>query len=290
MEFKLKSFKEEIDVPKIANIHYFEFTPEYHTTRDRHPFREIVYVDNGYIYAESENYRGKLKKNQMIIHKPNEVHSLNCPEDMAPSLIIIGFMCDSPELDYFSQNPVFLNKEQQSVLTDIIKEGRNVFLPPYDMPNLKNMEKRKDFIFGADQMIKLKLETLLITLIREKDSPGEKYTVLTGDASLSGVMKYITEHYKEKIVLNELCFLFGMNKTTLCEKFKDSYGDTVITYINKLKIKEAKKIMREGGKNFTEIAELTGFSSIHYFTRTFKKYENKTPGEYIKTIKSRLMM
>lgn len=199
-------------------------------------------------------------------------------------------MCDSPELDYFSQNPVFLNKEQQSVLTDIIKEGRNVFLPPYDMPNLKNMEKRKDFIFGADQMIKLKLETLLITLIREKDSPGEKYTVLTGDASLSGVMKYITEHYKEKIVLNELCFLFGMNKTTLCEKFKDSYGDTVITYINKLKIKEAKKIMREGGKNFTEIAELTGFSSIHYFTRTFKKYENKTPGEYIKTIKSRLMM
>ncbi len=199
-------------------------------------------------------------------------------------------MCDSPELDYFSQNPVFLNKEQQSVLTDIIKEGRNVFLPPYDMPNLKNMEKRKDFIFGADQMIKLKLETLLITLIREKDSPGEKYTVLTGDASLSGVMKYITEHYKEKIVLNELCFLFGMNKTTLCEKFKDSYGDTVIKYINKLKIKEAKKIMREGGKNFTEIAELTGFSSIHYFTRTFKKYENKTPGEYIKTIKSRLMM
>ena len=199
-------------------------------------------------------------------------------------------MCDSPELDYFSQNPVFLNKEQQSVLTDIIKEGRNVFLPPYDMPNLKNMEKRKDFIFGADQMIKLKLETLLITLIREKDSPGEKYTVLTGDASLSGVMKYITEHYKEKIVLNELCFLFGMNKTTLCEKFKDSYGDTVIKYITKLKIKEAKKIMREGGKNFTEIAELTGFSSIHYFTRTFKKYENKTPGEYIKTIKSRLMM
>ena len=90
--------------------------------------------------------------------------------------------------------------------------------------------------------------------------------------------------------LSELCFLFGTNKTTLCSKFRASYGETVISYINKLKIKEAKKLLRKGGYNFTEISAIVGFSSVHYFSRIFKQYENQSPTNYIKTIKSRLML
>lgn len=90
--------------------------------------------------------------------------------------------------------------------------------------------------------------------------------------------------------LSELCFLFGTNKTTLCSKFRAVYGETVISYINKLKIKEAKKLLRKGEYNFTEISAIVGFSSVHYFSRIFKQYENQSPTSYIKTIKSRLML
>lgn len=290
MEFKLKKFKKSVEVSKIANIHYFEFTREYHTFKDKHAFRELVYVDTGFINVDAENYSGVLKGNQLIIHRANETHSLSCPPNDAPSVIIIGFECNAPELDEFACEPHSLSSEQQSLLTDIIKEGRNVFMPPYDVPNLANMKKRRNCVFGADQMIKLKMETLFIELIRSRESIHEIRSDGICDNLMLEIGKYIDNHFCEKLTLDDLCFLYGLNKTTFCRRFRAAFDDTAVNYINRRRIKEAKRLMREGSRNLTEIAEITGFSSIHYFSRIFKQYEKKSPSEYIKTIKARLMM
>lgn len=290
MEFKLKNLKKSIEVSKIANIHYFEFTREYHTFKDKHPFRELVYVDNGCISVDAENYSGILNGNQLIIHKANEIHSLTCPPNDAPSVIIMGFECLTEKLDEFSREPHALSSEQQSLLGDIIREGRNVFLPPYDVPNLKNMKKRKDGVFGAEQMLKLKMETFFIELIRSREAILENRADGIRDGLMFEIGKYIDTHFGETISLDDLCFLYGINKTTLCRRFKAAFGDTAVNYINRKRIKEAKRLMREGSRNLTEIAAITGFSSIHYFSRTFRNYENKSPSEYIKTVKARLMI
>ena len=290
MEFKLKRFEKALEVTKIANIHYFEFLKQYHTFKDRHSFRELLYVDSGFIMTESENYSGIVTESQLLIHKADETHSLTCPEDEASNVIIIGFECNTPELDFFSSQPVTLNDDQKKLLTEIIKEGRNVFMPPYDVPNQKDMKKKKEYPFGADQLIKLKLETLFIELIRAKTSIANEENSDIYDDKIHEVRKYLDENFRENMSLSELCFLFGTNKTTLCSKFRASYGETVISYINKLKIKEAKKLLRKGEYNFTEISAIVGFSSVHYFSRIFKQYENQSPTNYIKTIKSRLML
>lgn len=288
MEFKLKRFEKKIDVTRIANIHYFEFTRQYQTFKDNHAFRELVYVDTGSINVEAENYSGTLTENMLIIHKTGEIHSLTCPEDSAPNVIIIGFECMAEELDGFSKAPVVLEDEQQKILTEIIKEGRTVFKAPYDIPNLKDMKKRKDYPFGADQMIKLKLEMLLIELVRSKMTEKTGVDSETFDPKTHEIYNYVNKNFRENITLGELCFIFGTNKTTLCSSFKKAYGDTVIGYINSLKIKEAKKLLREGNYNLTEISNMLGFSSLHYFSRMFKKQQGISPSEYVRTIKSRL--
>lgn len=286
MEFKLKKFKQDINVTRIANIHYFEFTKEYQTYKDKHAFRELVYVDNGEINVSSENYTGKLEKNQLIIHKAEEIHSLSCPNNKAPNVIIIGFECSAAELDVFAATPTNLSGECQKLLTDVIKEGRNVFLPPYDVPYLKDMRKRKEYPFGADQLIKLKLEIFFIELIRGLDVKKILSENLD-DYKLNEIYNYINENYKEKITLDELCFLYGTNKTSLCASFKRAYGETVISFINRKRIKEAKRLFREGKYNLTQIGEMVGFSSLHYFSRIFKQYEGISPTEYFRTLKSR---
>ena len=288
MEFKLKRFEKKIEVTRIANIHYFEFTRQYQTFKDNHAFRELVYVDTGSINVEAENFTGKLTENMLIIHKTGEIHSLTCPEDNAPNVIIIGFECKADQLDEFAKSPVILEDEQQKILTEIIKEGRTVFKAPYDVPNLKDMKKRKDYPFGADQMIKLKLEMLLIELVRSKMTLNVGLEGESFDPKTHEIYNYVRKNFRENITLSELCFIFGTNKTTLCNSFKKAYGDTVIGYINYLKIKEAKKMLREGKYNLTEISQILGFSSVHYFSRLFKKQQGVSPSEYIKTIKSRL--
>lgn len=288
MEFKLKRFEKSIEVTRIANIHYFEFTRQYQTFKDNHAFRELVYVDTGSINVEAENFSGTLTENMLIIHKTGEIHSLTCLEDNAPNVIIIGFECKADELDIFSKSPVVLEDEQQKILTEIIKEGRTVFKAPYDVPNLKDMKKRKDYPFGADQMIKLKLEMLLIELVRSRENVKNAPETEGFDPKTYEVYSYVKKNFREKITLSELCFIFGTNKTTLCSSFKKAYGDTVIGYINYLKVKEAKKMLREGKYNLTEISAMLGFSSVHYFSRMFKKHQNVSPSEYVRTIKSKL--
>lgn len=290
MDFKLKEFDEVIRVTRLANIHYFEFTEQYKTHGDRHGFCELIYVDSGFITVESEHFCGILNESQLLIHAPDETHSLSCPSREAANVIIIGFECESERLKPFSSSPATLGEAHKKLLTEIIKEGRNVFLPPYDVPNLKDMKKRDDFPFGADQLIKIKLENLFIELVRAQNTVTSEKAHAAADTKMQEICNYLNNNFKQSISLSELCFLFETNKTTLCAGFKNEFGQTVVEYINSLRIKEAKKLLRGGNHNLTEIAELVGFSSVHYFSRIFKQYENKSPSSYIKTIKSRLML
>ncbi len=138
-------------------------------------------------------------------------------------------------------------------------------------------------------MIKISLEAFLISLVREhskKDSTSK--TVAYHGSNIYAVHQYITENFNTKISLDNLCFLFGYNKTTLCQSFKNEFGDTILNYINTLRIKESKALLRAQKMTVTEISEKVGFDSVHYFCRHFKKHIGLSPTEYIKSIRSKL--
>ncbi|MBQ7040000.1 MAG: helix-turn-helix transcriptional regulator [Clostridia bacterium] len=289
MDFKLQNLDQPLVVTRIANTHYFEFTKEYHTYNDSHNFCELLYVDRGAIYVEAENYTGTLSNNQIIIHMPNEDHSLRCTDSVSPNVIVIGFECDCKELKNFAKAPFKLQSAQKKMLSEIMKEAMNVFAPPYDVPFTMEMKKRENAAFGSEQMLKINLEAFLISIIRDfnqNNTASDSY--MPADSKISNVCDYINMHYSEKIVLDDICFLFGMNKTSLCKKFKAEYGTTILNYITKLKINESKAYIRANELSITEISEKLGFNSIHYFCRLFKKHTGLSPKEYSKTIKSKL--
>ena len=62
----------------------------------------------------------------------------------------------------------------------------------------------------------------------------------------------------------------------------------VIEYFRNLKVEQAKILIREGNYNFTEISELLGYSSIHYFSRHFKQATGFSPTDYARSIKVRV--
>ena len=296
MQFVLKPFKKEITVKRLANIHYFEFTSNYETGEDAHPFLELLYVDSGSIIINSEKYSGELKEGQLIVHGAMEKHSLKCGKLSAPSVIIIGFESKSEKIESLSVKPLTLSLELKKMLAEIIKEARNVYLPPYDVPNLKNMKKRAGFSFGADQLIKNYLQIFLIKCLRlssnSLDTQEDKNLAKSSlDASLERVneiKRYLDCNFTQKINVSELCFLFGTNKTTLSKEFKSVFNKTIIEYVNTLKIEHTKRLLRETGYTLTEISSILSLSSVHYLTALFKKHVGITPSEYLITVKSKL--
>ena len=132
MKYVLKKLDDEIKVTGIANLHFFEFPENYYTTHDSHPFRELVFVSSGRLAIDSDNFSGILEKNTLLIHRPDETHSLKTVEGTAPTVIIIGFTCEGGDIDSFSGAPATLDDQDVKKLAEIVKEGRNVFAPPYE--------------------------------------------------------------------------------------------------------------------------------------------------------------
>lgn len=287
MEFVLKSFKIDLKISRLANIHYFEFTPNYHTLNDSHEFCELVYIDKGNIEISSDNYTGSLYQNQMIIHGVNQNHSLTCNEQVAPNIIIIGFECTAPALDELTHAPISLTDELQKMLAEIIKEARAVYLPPYNVPNLKNMKKRKDVAFGSDQLIKNYLQIFLIKCIRLVTTPnsqGKAQTTHADKAQIYEIKEYLDKNFRQKISIEELCFLFNTNKTSLSVAFRNAFGQTIIDYLNHARVEYTKSMLREGKLTLTQIADSMHMSSVHYLTTLFKRIAKMTPTEYARTL------
>ena len=284
MEFILKNFKNEINVKRLANIHYFEFTKDFHTKDDNHDFCELIYVDRGRIEISSSNYVGKLTEGCMIVHGAGERHSLTCRENAAPNVIIIGFECKSKEIDRLTHAPLALSDDMQKTLAEIIKEARTVYMPPYDIPNLADMKKRESFAYGADQLIKDYLQMLLIKAIRltDESAVSDRERTNTKLSRIAEVKKYIDDNFKERIGIEELCFLFNTNRSTLSGEFKRAYKSTIIDYINYLRVEYTKKKLTNDSLSLTEISERLNLSSVHYLTLLFKKHMGVSPTEYVK--------
>ena len=70
------------------------------------------------------------------------------------------------------------------------------------------------------------------------------------------------------------------------EQLVRSYcGCGVIRYFISLKIGRAKELIRDRNMNFSQIADALGYSSVHYFSRQFKRITGMSPSEYSRSIK-----
>lgn len=285
MEYVTKKLNETLKIDGIVNVHFFEFSKDYYTKNDKHSFYELVFVSSGKLSITSEDFNGELEKNRLIIHRENEYHSLSCDKGSMPTVIIIGFTCSGKALDRFSKTPITLNDSDVKKLAEIIKEARNVFAPPYNVP-VYDMKKKKNCPYGAEQMLKILLEYFLIGLMRKsaEATKNVKTEELQSAEKLNvnEIVDYVNDNYLEKITLDELAFIFKTNRSTLCKEFKILTGFTITEFINDKKLKTAKNKILKTDKTFTEIAEELNFESIHYFTRFFKKMCGLSPKEFRK--------
>lgn len=65
--------------------------------------------------------------------------------------------------------------------------------------------------------------------------------------------------------------------------FKEVTGQTIKEYQCTLKLRKAEQLLKETDKSIAEVAQLTGFSDMFYFSKIFHKKKGCSPGEYRKT-------
>ncbi len=290
--------KKSISISKIYSIHYFEYMSNFSFQGETHDFWEFICVDKGEVNVTAGDEVSVLKRGDIAFHQPNEFHNVRATGKVAPNLVVISFHCEDKAMSFFRKKTFKIDETERNLLADIIIEARRCFDCRLDDPYLQNMPWKEPELFGAGQLICLYLEQLLIHLIRRYSNPltvpkqlittePPKSTKSKSDAEIfSRVTDYLGVRINSTVSIEQICRDNLVGRSQLQKIFKERCGLGIIEYFSLLKINAAKEMIRTGHLNFTQISEQLGYSSIHYFSRQFKKSTGMTPSEYALSIKA----
>lgn len=121
-----------------------------------------------------------------------------------------------------------------------------------------------------------------IDIERESQSPfimfrGQKEHK---DESVKKAQEFIEANFKEKITVDQLSELFGIGRRTLERRFKKATFNSVIEYVQRVKIEAAKKHFETGRKTVNEVMYDVGYNDNKAFRDVFKKISGMSPIDY----------
>lgn len=143
---------------------------------------------------------------------------------------------------------------------------------------LKENEQKR---IGHDIICRNLLEVILLQLIRDGEFDFTfRQTACEPSAECAMVRRYIENHFKENLTLDQLASVAHVNKYYLSHSFSKEYGISPINYLLSCRIKESEYLLSETSLPVSQIAGMLGFSSLSYFSQRFRRHFGVSPRQY----------
>ena len=296
VQYKIHKLCPEVTVTDLVNVSYYTLSRDFLWSGESHEPWEMVYVDKGEMVITAGTDTYLLKSGEAAFHCPHEFHNLRTSGQKSANVIVLAFRCDSPMMQAFERKILSLNAQEKACLSSIVKEAEATFrhfdnVASHDDAPCVDLCPRTHIPFGAEQIIKNLIEYFLILIYRHADGIGfdaraVPINQLHHHAQIAvKIQEYLAENYQEKITLETLAASQNISISQLKRIFKEHTGDSVITYLTALRIKEAKRMIQESSLNFSQIAVAGGYDNIYYFASVFKKHTGMTLTEYSKSLR-----
>ncbi len=147
---------------------------------------------------------------------------------------------------------------------------------------IEKYKKDRNPLFAAKSRCAV-LELLIDMIENHSDTAPENSKIKNAsEEHVKKVIGYLYDHYSEAVTLDGLAQMCGITKFHLAREFKRFTAETVFTYLNALKCKNAESCLASG-MSVTETALACGFESVSYFSRTYKRVMGCTPST-VKTV------
>ena len=98
---------------------------------------------------------------------------------------------------------------------------------------------------------------------------------------LAPATNYLLEHLTDKVSCTLLAEKCCLSTAQFYNLFHAEYGMPPLEYRNRLLMRRATLLLRDGGFSVTEVGEMLGFESASYFSRFFKKHKGVSPAQYL---------
>ena len=270
-----------IDVKELIALEYLDFEGKYKNYVEAHNFYEMCYVEQGEITLELDGELRTLSSGELIMIKPGCRHSYSSRFGNDSRVFVVCFECTSHTLRLLADASFVTTDDEAYCIKKIIGECKSTF----KMNDKDQLELISSPGFGGQQAIILQLEYLFIGLLRRHLSEKRSDVVFLSREKfypdlVDIIADYLRDNVRQKISLRDVCERFNYSRSFICKIFKEQTGDSLISYFNRLKIDEAKKLLTDTNMTVISISEMLGFSEAKYFGVIFKKQEGISPQAY----------
>ena len=242
-----------------------KYIPHYHEET------ELVYVLEGELGVTLENKSFTLKKGEICVITPRQIHNLYSFSDNKTfvmklfSVIDIGNICLKDSI--ITSESTGYNKIR-SYIDDMIFEDSTRGVG-YELS--VNIISEKIFLFIIRNMEYHQMEGLDQVKLKNKSE------------FLDSVTAYLEEHFSEEFSLFDVATSQNYTKSYFCHYFKKITGVSFWQYYTIFRLEKCIQMMKKNPKKkYIEISEMAGFKNIRSFNQAFKEYHQCTPREYMK--------
>jgi AraC-like DNA-binding protein len=177
--------------------------------------------------------------------------------------------------------------EKSPVLQSLLQNTQPLLFEQMIYPSLQKIvdeivTESVDEIFELF-FLRIKAEELICRLLMELEKRDEKllYALNTHDIqSIYRVKEQMLGHLETPPITKELAVCANMSPTKLQRLFKQIFGNTIFSYYQDFRIKEAARLLKEEKLSVSEVGYQLGFTNLSHFSRVFKDHIGAKPKQY----------
>ena len=225
---------------------------------------EILFFEQGCGEVFIDERIVPAKKGDIVVINSEEIHSTRAIDEkiLYSCLIIDKNFCEQ----------MSFSVDEQQICSRI--EDEKIYNKIHTIK--KELEEKNDFYIPA---VMSKVTEILTELYRKYPFKKTKIKKSKNIEMVKSAMSYIKKNFAKNPSVEDIANHTGYSKYYFCRCFKEITGYTVNSYINSVKIENAKEMLMSRRLGVSQASEICGFSDISYFTKIFKKYTGILPSK-----------
>ncbi len=250
---------------RLLNITWAQYSREWNSTLHTHRHAEMFFVMEGEGSFQLRHGGFRVAARDLVIINPGVAHCETSRPESPLGYIVLGvdgLQMDADELGYVRAR---FRRGWEAV---------NVCLRLM-------LQEARAAEEGWEAVCQRLLEVILLRALRRSELSLASASAAQGESrECDLVRRYIDEHFKENLSLDQLAELAHINKYYLVHAFRKAYGTSPINYLNSRRIQESRFLLSNSDHSLTQISRILGFSSPSYFSQSFRRAEGMSPIEY----------
>jgi len=282
----VKALFEKIIPPETSSFKAYAYEKDaFDTPWHYHPEYELTYITSSkgirYVGNSFENFEA----DDLVLLGPNLPHCWKNSTGASPAGAIV-FHWGSDLL-----GDRWMEKQEFKAIHKLLRQCENGLC--FDR---RFAQPVKEKLLDALQRSPLQMLLALISTLEEMAGTTQ-YRVLSAEGfdfdiksvdhdRLNAVQDYVGQHYADKITLKAIANHVHMTEESFSRFFSKIMGKPFFYFLNEYRVRMACQLLVTSSHSVAQVAFTTGFESLPFFHRQFKKFKHCSPGEFRKTYQS----